>query len=129
VSCVHSRYCWQHWEQYGGSALPRSEFAEFGSPYCRDIINTEPRLDVLINNAGAAGFKNKMTADNLQLVMQVNHFGPFLLTCLLLGKTLPGRQLIIQGQGQGYITTNSQSVSMSWYRAQSRTIDQSLLSP
>jgi hypothetical protein len=34
-----------------------------------------------------------------------------------------------QGQGQGYITTNNQSVSMSWYRAQSRTIDQSLLSP
>jgi hypothetical protein len=33
------------------------------------------------------------------------------------------------GQGQGYITTNNQSVSMSWYRAQSRTIDQSLLSP
>jgi hypothetical protein len=31
--------------------------------------------------------------------------------------------------GQGYITTNNQSVSMSWYRAQSRTIDQSLLSP
>jgi hypothetical protein len=31
--------------------------------------------------------------------------------------------------GQGYITTNSQSVSMSWYRAQFRTIDQSLLSP
>jgi hypothetical protein len=34
-----------------------------------------------------------------------------------------------QGQGQGYITTNSQSVSLSWRRAQSRTIDQSLLSP
>jgi hypothetical protein len=34
-----------------------------------------------------------------------------------------------QGQGQGYITTNNQSVSMSWCRAQSRTIDQSLLSP
>jgi hypothetical protein len=33
------------------------------------------------------------------------------------------------GQGQGYITTNSQSVSVSWCRAQSRTIDQSLLSP
>jgi hypothetical protein len=32
-------------------------------------------------------------------------------------------------QGQGYITTNNQSVSMSWYGAQSRTIDQSLLSP
>jgi hypothetical protein len=34
-----------------------------------------------------------------------------------------------QGQGQGYITTNSQSVSVSWYRAQFRTIHQSLLSP
>jgi hypothetical protein len=33
------------------------------------------------------------------------------------------------GSGQGYITTNNQSVSMSWYRAHSRTIDQSLLSP
>jgi hypothetical protein len=32
-------------------------------------------------------------------------------------------------QGQGNFTTNNQSVSMSWYRAQSRTIDQSLLSP
>jgi hypothetical protein len=32
-------------------------------------------------------------------------------------------------RGQGYITTNNQSVSMSWYRAQSRTVDQSLLSP
>jgi hypothetical protein len=35
----------------------------------------------------------------------------------------------LESQGQGYITTNSQSVSMSWYRAQSQTIDQSLLSP
>jgi hypothetical protein len=35
----------------------------------------------------------------------------------------------IQGQGQGYITTNNQSVNMSSYRAQARTNDQSLLSP
>jgi NAD(P)-dependent dehydrogenase (short-subunit alcohol dehydrogenase family) len=61
--------------------------------FARDIINTEQRLDALINNAGAAVFKNKMTADNLQLGMQVNHFGPFLLTCLLLGKTLSRRKL------------------------------------
>jgi hypothetical protein len=38
-------------------------------------------------------------------------------------------ELVGQGQGQGYITTNSQSVSKSWCLAQSRTIDQSLLSP
>jgi hypothetical protein len=46
----------------------------------------------------------------------------------LLLKVLQER-LISMGQGQGYITTNNQSVSMSWYRAQSQTIDQSLLSP
>lgn len=56
--------------------------------FANNIINTEPRLDVLINNAGAGVFKNKITADNLQLGMQVNHFGGFLLTCLLVGKTV-----------------------------------------
>jgi len=55
--------------------------------FANKIINEEPRLDVLVNNAGVAGIRNKITADNLQLVMQVNHFGPFLLTCLLVGKT------------------------------------------
>jgi hypothetical protein len=33
------------------------------------------------------------------------------------------------GQSQSYITTDGQSVSMSWCLAQSGTIDQSLLSP
>jgi NAD(P)-dependent dehydrogenase (short-subunit alcohol dehydrogenase family) len=61
--------------------------------FANNIINTEPRLDVLINNAGVAGAKNKITGDNLQLGMQVNHFGPFLLTCLLLGKTLSAGEL------------------------------------
>jgi hypothetical protein len=43
---------------------------------------------------------------------------------------VPGPRIYIpSGQGQGYITTNIQSVSMSWCQAQSRTIDQSLLSP
>jgi hypothetical protein len=51
---------------------------------------------------------------------------------LLLGptpRTSERTNVDFQGQGQGYITTNNQSVSMSWYRAQSWTIDQSLLSP
>jgi NAD(P)-dependent dehydrogenase (short-subunit alcohol dehydrogenase family) len=56
--------------------------------FANNIIDTEPHLDVLINNAGAGGIKNKITADNLQLGMQVNHFGSFLLTCLLVGKTI-----------------------------------------
>lgn len=54
--------------------------------FANNITNTEPRLDVLINNAGATRVKQKITEDGLLLGMQVNHFGPFLLTCLLTGK-------------------------------------------
>jgi NAD(P)-dependent dehydrogenase (short-subunit alcohol dehydrogenase family) len=56
--------------------------------FADNIIDNEPRVDILINNAGATGLGNKQTADNLQIGMQVNYFGPFLLTCLLVGKSL-----------------------------------------
>jgi short-subunit dehydrogenase len=55
--------------------------------FANNIIDTETTVDILINNAGATGLGNKRTADNLQIGMQVNHFGPFLLTCLLVGKS------------------------------------------
>jgi hypothetical protein len=55
--------------------------------FANNIIDTETKVDILINNAGATGLGNKRTADNLQIGMQVNHFGPFLLTCLLAGKS------------------------------------------
>lgn len=44
----------------------------------------ETRLDILVNNAGAVGLPDKLTADGLDLTMQVNFFGSFLLTFLLL---------------------------------------------
>jgi NAD(P)-dependent dehydrogenase (short-subunit alcohol dehydrogenase family) len=53
--------------------------------FANNIIDTEPRVDILINNAGATGLGKKQTEDGLQIGMQVNHFGPFLLTCLLVG--------------------------------------------
>lgn len=46
-------------------------------------VRTEPRLDILINNVGAIGLEDRLTEDNLQLMMQVNYFGTFLLTLLL----------------------------------------------
>lgn len=53
----------------------------------RNFVDTtlrlEPRLNILINNIGAIGLEDKLTQDNLQLMMQVNYFGSFLLTYLL----------------------------------------------
>ena len=41
-------------------------------------------IDVLVNNAGVMGTPYERTADGLELQMATNHFGPFLLTGLLL---------------------------------------------
>lgn len=51
-----------------------------------DKINMEDKVNVLINNAGAVGLPDRLTADDLNLTMQVNFFGAFLLTYLLLPK-------------------------------------------
>lgn len=52
--------------------------------FSKDVLETEDRLDVLVNNAGACSFGDKYTKDGLLEGMQVNHYGPFLLTILLL---------------------------------------------
>ena len=41
-------------------------------------------IDVLVNNAGVMGTAHHRTVDGLELQMATNHFGPFLLTGLLL---------------------------------------------
>ncbi|CAH0702901.1 unnamed protein product [Spodoptera exigua] len=48
------------------------------------IIKSENRLDILVNNAGVYEVPYEKTKDGLLLAAQTNHFGPFLLTCLLL---------------------------------------------
>ena len=54
--------------------------------FAKDVISTENRLDVLVNNAGIIETANKKTEDGLEFGLQVNHYGPFLLTNLLIGK-------------------------------------------
>ncbi|XP_017769165.1 PREDICTED: retinol dehydrogenase 14-like, partial [Nicrophorus vespilloides] len=51
--------------------------------FAKDIINTEPRLDILINNAGVAGFAESYSEDGILMDIHINHFGSFLLTHLL----------------------------------------------
>uniref|UniRef100_A0A1S4LA05 Uncharacterized protein n=2 Tax=Ixodes scapularis TaxID=6945 RepID=A0A1S4LA05_IXOSC len=55
--------------------------------FARDIVFTEPRLDVLINNAGMTLVDDQLhlTEDGYELAFQTNYLGHFLLTMLLLG--------------------------------------------
>jgi retinol dehydrogenase 14 len=53
-----------------------------------------PRIDVLINNVGAAFAKKEHTVDGLERTFALNHLAPFLLTNLvldLIGKSSAGR--------------------------------------
>ncbi len=43
-----------------------------------------PRLDVLVNNAGAVFAKRQISVDGIEMTMALNHLAPFLLTNLLL---------------------------------------------
>ncbi|GBO99688.1 hypothetical protein EVAR_789_1 [Eumeta japonica] len=62
--------------------------------FSNDILANEPKLNILINNAGTGKLDNSLTEDNLPIEMQVNYFSPFLLTNLLLPllkKSTPSR--------------------------------------
>ncbi|XP_033207588.1 retinol dehydrogenase 14-like isoform X2 [Belonocnema kinseyi] len=62
--------------------------------FAQNIISTEDRLHVLVNNAGIAGVANIKSEDDIDLGLQVNHYAPFLLTNLLidlLRKSAPSR--------------------------------------
>lgn len=53
--------------------------------FAADINKTCTRLDVLIHNAGTAEWNITKTEDDVETTMATNHFGPFLLTHLLIG--------------------------------------------
>jgi retinol dehydrogenase 12 len=51
-----------------------------------EIRDLAPRVDVLVNNAGVVLSERVETADGLESTFATNHFGPFLLTNLLLDR-------------------------------------------
>ncbi|XP_033231888.1 retinol dehydrogenase 11-like [Belonocnema kinseyi] len=62
--------------------------------FAKEINASENRLDILLNNAGAGEQSNQKSEDGLELTLQVNVYGPFLLTNLLidlLKKSAPSR--------------------------------------
>ncbi|HEV7823109.1 MAG TPA: SDR family NAD(P)-dependent oxidoreductase [Burkholderiales bacterium] len=71
----------------GGAVWRKGDFASF-----RDVralaraLNAEPRIDVLVNNIGISLSRQQKTKDGNDMMLQVNHLAPFLLTGLLLDR-------------------------------------------
>jgi len=51
-----------------------------------EVLARYPRLDVLVNNAGAMYAGRQLSTDGIELTWAVNHLAPFLLTTLLLDR-------------------------------------------
>ena len=51
-----------------------------------EVLGRYPRLDVLVNNAGAMYTTRQVSVDGIELTWAVNHIAPFLLTTLLLDR-------------------------------------------
>ncbi|NND67917.1 MAG: SDR family NAD(P)-dependent oxidoreductase, partial [Halioglobus sp.] len=63
---------------------------------CAEVLQSEDRIDVLINNAGIMVPPYELTKDGFESQFGVNHLGPFALTGLLLDKLAetPGSRVV-----------------------------------
>lgn len=83
--------------------------------FAKDILANEPKLHILVNNAGAGGLGNHKSEDGLQIGLQVNHFGPFLLTNLLLGKlraSAPSKVIMVSAWGHKLAKVDLDDINM-----------------
>lgn len=81
-----------------------------------DLVLEEPRLDVLVHDAGLERWKRTTTPDGFEVTLSVNHLAPFLLTRLLtplLQRSRPARVVFISSVVHGW-------GSMHWNDLQAR---------
>ncbi|KAB0351081.1 hypothetical protein FD754_015938 [Muntiacus muntjak] len=74
----------------------------------------EPRLDVLINNAGVFQCPYMKTEDGFEMQFDVNHLGHFLLTSLLLGllkSSAPSRIVVVSSKLDKYGDINFEDLN------------------
>lgn len=65
-----------------------------------EALRRYPRIDVLVNNAGAIYDRRQMSVDGIELTWAVNHLAPFLLTTLLLDR-------LVESEPARVVTTSS----------------------
>ena len=83
-----------------------------GSPLADQILSEQPRLDVLVNNAGVAlpGSERQLSRDGYELTFAVNYLSHFLLTMLLLPlleNSAPARIVNVASVGQRRSTSTT----------------------
>ncbi|XP_072302502.1 retinol dehydrogenase 14b [Eucyclogobius newberryi] len=69
--------------------------------FCEEIIREEPKIDVLVNNAGLYQCPYTKTEDGFEMQFGVNHLGHFLLTHLLLDRlktSAPSRIVVVSSK-------------------------------
>jgi len=60
----------------------------------KEIVQSEPEIDVLINNAGALFNTRKVTEDGLEMTFATNHMAYFVMTNMLLPNLKPGARIV-----------------------------------
>ncbi|CAO2605054.1 Retinol dehydrogenase 14 [Lemmus lemmus] len=82
--------------------------------FCQELLQEEPRLDVLINNAGIFQCPYMKTEDGFEMQFGVNHLGHFLLTNLLLGllkSSAPSRIVVVSSKLYKYGDINFEDLN------------------
>lgn len=82
--------------------------------FAANIIKTQPKVDILIHNAGYGNVKNAKTIDNIEMTMAVNCYGPFLLTHLLIDlmkKSAPSKIITVASKAHTLSNFNPQNPS------------------
>ena len=82
--------------------------------FCLEMLQEEPRLDVLINNAGVFQCPYMKTEDGFEMQFGVNHLGHFLLTNLLLGllkSSAPSRIVVVSSKLYKYGDINFEDLN------------------
>jgi NAD(P)-dependent dehydrogenase (short-subunit alcohol dehydrogenase family) len=76
-------------------------------------------IDVLIHNAGVFRTRKQFTEDGIESVFQINHLGPFLLTCLTadrLKKENRARIIFVNSEGHRFSLAGVHTDDLEWKR-------------
>ncbi|XP_029979694.1 retinol dehydrogenase 12, like [Sphaeramia orbicularis] len=82
--------------------------------FAENINREEPKLNILINNAGVMVCPYGKTADGFEMQIGVNHFGHFLLTYLLLDlikKSTPARIINVSSMAHSWGSINLEDIN------------------